>query len=969
MINNLIKRRSLLILTIAIFCFSSLNTINHVDAANQTVNPGVSSSTVNTAISSMGDGDSLFFNSGTYNNLQISVTKSINLIANGNVTLTRTGAGIKQGTAITIQKNNVNIVGFNINNYYEGIFSSSYNNSFITNNTITNNDLNGISLFSSNNILLNNIVNNNGGFWGMGNGIRVSGPNNILENNIANYNLQSGIFLSLNNNKLVNNTVKNNGKDGIEADGSYNSFINNTMSNNVNNGIIISNTLNISSYNTLSGNIVKNNNGHGIYLRGTNHLVENNIIGNNSNGILVDTGTNNINIKNNSIIKNRGSGIYIGGSNHDVQSNTIDSNNIGITLYCNSAFTNNKINYNRIVNSTNQQVTKAGTATITNSNANFNWWGVNNLANPITSISGFNVSNHFIIDLTNTSSLNNLGVGNSVNLIYTFKLNVTGLSYDLSYLPDFNTTIYDNNSYSIIIPAKTTYNFNYVIPYLGLINITANCDQAFVSIIINANKTLIQTIITIDHVNDSIYGQTIYFIAKLTYNTTGIANKIIEFWLNGINIGNATTNSQGIAILTFFVNDVRNNNQLEVRFAGDSDYNHTASFSNLFNFLKAPTNIDLTIEGLMEFNELLNFIGKISSNNNSLFNKNLEFWLNGINIGNINSDSQGIAILSYIFNEVKNGNILEVKFLGDSFYLNSSSLKTFNVVKKPTKVDLRIEGNPSYGETAQIVITLTDNNNIPIGNQNISLIINGVNFILETDQNGVAILNYKFLKTGSYYIIGQFLGNNNYKSSTAYLNIDIPKSNSSDAKQNNITLTTPNNYIKTENNKNFSIRYQISSNSNKTNVKIIIAIPKGLDYVSATASKGKINFDKNTNKLIWELDQFGSENSYFTVFETLDIIFKANKEGKYYLKPYINSSMNVNIYNNANTEITVYSKSNPTPNPNPNSNPEQEPTNNGYNVDNKNIIVKTNMKSTGNPLAILIITLIGTFSLILCKKE
>lgn len=966
----------------------SISSINSVTAANETVDPGITTSNINTMINSMDDGESLTFNQGTYNNLIIVVNKSISLKANGTVILAKT-TGIGNGDAITIQKDNVNISGFNIINYNIGIgtYRAEYSNNLnLENNTISKCNLNGISLNTHYSNIINNTVEGNG-LSGMGNGIRIVGSNNKLKNNNIINNEQNGILIDGNDTSIENNIIKHNKAGGIAFTGDNNIIEKNTINNNSDSGIAISST--VSKSYSIKNNVIINNK-NGIALLGTRHIIENNnIVENKAHGIDIRSGSTNNNIANNNITKNNGSGIYLGstttnyniitknnitknnqsgiflgGSNNLIESNTIKSNNIGITLYIRGTWINNKINYNRIVNNTKQLEEERYAVAIRDNNANFNWWGVNELNNSYF-INGLSITNNFIISFTNTTPLNNLGIDYNVGLSYIFRLN-TSDNYELEKLSDFNTTITGNNSYYIEIPAPSQKNLEYIVPYLGIINITATCDQESISIVFNADKVKSNTTININNISDVIYGDTINFIVKLTDdNNDPITQKTIEIWLNGVNIKNGTTDNQGIAIIPYVVDIIGDINQVEVKFPGDLDYEKSENISNIFKISKSPTNIKIAIEGITEFNEIVNFIGTLTSPNGPLSNQLVEFWLNGINIGNIFTDNQGKSILSYLLNEGRNNNILEVIFRGNSYYEQSKDSIRFNIAKKPTNVDLYIEGNLETGQEVKIVATLTSDN-LPLKNQNITFIINGIRYSAETDQNGIAILNYKFLKSGINFIIIEYLGNNNYNRTNAYLTVNISANQPIENSSAFLRLISTN-QIKTLINKNIQINYTLITNNNiNSNITIKIPIPAGLTYVSSIISKGTIEFNTKTNILTWKINDFKSKDDYSNGIENLIIILKPKTKGIYIIKPSLQSSIAIKMENKGKTSIYIYDKNMSNENSTQEDSKAEEKEKNKNNT--SNILTKAKMKNTGIPMT-LISLLLGVFCMILYKKE
>ncbi|MCL2115241.1 MAG: right-handed parallel beta-helix repeat-containing protein [Methanobrevibacter sp.] len=228
--------RFLLIGTIAILAISMIGTVN---AATHTFNSQKSSEEINNffngANSPLNNGDTVIFKSGTYNNLELSVNKSITLKGDGKVNF----VGNRVRTLIILRSNNIDVSGISIKNNYIGItilgnnnkvrnsniqVSSSYygavsiwrasKNNQITGNTLENTGECGSGVYldydsSSNKIQSNNI---NTRFVGIQ--ATKSSKNDISKNNIKGH---SGIALisSGSSNKIYDNTIKVTGYNSI----------------------------------------------------------------------------------------------------------------------------------------------------------------------------------------------------------------------------------------------------------------------------------------------------------------------------------------------------------------------------------------------------------------------------------------------------------------------------------------------------------------------------------------------------------------------------------------------------------------------------------------------------------------------------------------------------------------------------------------------------------------------------------
>ncbi|UCF07649.1 MAG: right-handed parallel beta-helix repeat-containing protein [Thermoplasmata archaeon] len=299
------------------------------------------------AIDNASDGDTIFVKNGTYYE-NVVVNKAINLTGEDRDTTIIDGNGSEDVVRITADS--VHLSGFTIinsgnqsswPNYDAGIEIYSSKNNIIMGNNISNN-MNGIYSYLSryNNITNNNIsLNNDDGIY-----FDASMYNNISKNNISD-NDGDGIHLSQSSiNSIKGNNIRLNDDNGIYI---YWSSIKNIITNNNasgnGNGIVLwsSSFINVTN-NTLSNS----HRGMYIFQSSDNNISNNNIYSNSNSGIVFSSSSNN-NVTENRVI-NSGQGIYFGSSsnNNKIINNTVLSNDFyGIRVYSSS---NNSIIGNEV---------------------------------------------------------------------------------------------------------------------------------------------------------------------------------------------------------------------------------------------------------------------------------------------------------------------------------------------------------------------------------------------------------------------------------------------------------------------------------------------------------------------------------------------------------------------------------------------------------------------------------------------
>lgn len=139
----------------------------------------------------------------------------------------------------------------------------------------------------------------------------------------------------------------------------------------------------------------------------------------------------------NSNFINNNQAIFINNINTTIIGCNIINNIQGI--YVTNSSINTTINYNRIFNNSNYDLN----VNTSDANADFNWWGNNNP----TKIIGINPNNHFVMNVSNLTSLDSNG---AAIFNYTFQLNDNSIPFDVALLPYFTTEAYTNITSGII---------------------------------------------------------------------------------------------------------------------------------------------------------------------------------------------------------------------------------------------------------------------------------------------------------------------------------------------------------------------------------------------------------------------------------------------------------------------------------------------------------------------------------------
>jgi uncharacterized protein YjdB len=182
---------------------------------------------------------------------------------------------------------------------------------------------------------------------------------------------------------------------------------------------------------------------------------------------------------------------------------------------------------------------------------------------------------------------------------------------------------------------------------------------------------------------------------------------------------------------------------------------------------------------------------------------------------------------------------IEVAYSGDDKYTPSQKSATLTVDKKPTAINAT-DVTTRYNVAKDLVITLTDAHNNPIGGAEIAVDLNGAENYT-TDDNGQVKIPITDLAAGNYTATIKFTGNDNCTGSDASVNVVVKKAKSKiKAKKKTYKTTT-----KT---KKFKIKLRDKNKNPIANAKVKLKV-NGKKYKAKTNSKGKAVFKiKKLNK-------------------------------------------------------------------------------------------------------------------------
>ena len=181
-------------------------------------------------------------------------------------------------------------------------------------------------------------------------------------------------------------------------------------------------------------------------------------------------------------------------------------------------------------------------------------------------------------------------------------------------------------------------------------------------------------------------GQHVTLAARLraTVGKTGIAGQTLVFLVDGVAIGNGTTNAKGVATLPYVLPEKIGTMSLSATFAGDSTYAPSVDTAGSITVRQAVTNI-LVIDRAGAVGQRGNLVAHLRrSNDSGVASRSLRFSVNGAYVGDAVTNDSGVATLSFDGLTPVGTLAITVEFAGDAFYTPSTGTGSIVVSKADT---------------------------------------------------------------------------------------------------------------------------------------------------------------------------------------------------------------------------------------------------------------------------------------------
>ncbi len=286
---------------------------------------------------------------------------------------------------------------------------------------------------------------------------------------------------------------------------------------------------------------------------------------------------------------------------------------------------------------------------------------------------------------------------------------------------------------------------------------------------VSINVIKLGTRIVFDQLKDSKYGQIINISAKLlSLNDDMIANEPIVFFLGSKKIDEVVTDSKGEVILEYRQTNLDVGEYNVTAFFQGSKYYEDSETTASFIIIPLKTHLKMEMPNSTIAKEVCSFKAILNDENeNSLPDKQISFYINGINIANSSTNNQGAIYVNHTFS--KGGNFsTKALFEGDKNYLESeSNTEKIYVKLMPTFMSLDMENVITKGSPINLTVRIWDKQGGAIKEAQINFYSNDEMIISSfTDNRGISFVSFKLNSTGileENTITAEFEGNETYE--------------------------------------------------------------------------------------------------------------------------------------------------------------------------------------------------------------
>ena len=211
-------------------------------------------------------------------------------------------------------------------------------------------------------------------------------------------------------------------------------------------------------------------------------------------------------------------------------------------------------------------------------------------------------------------------------------------------------------------------------------------------------------------------------VAKiLDESNNALSNKDLTFEIDGVDYGTVKTTSEGVALISFTPSEVKDY-KIVVKFGGDNKYIK----SQIEGLIKVSSNINATIVSISDVSG--NNKEKILLKANlvapgfyeAIYNKKIDFYINGNLVGSAFTDEKGDAEFEYVINETGGTHVYSVKYQDENKtnYTDYASLHVPESELYMTMSAVTYSVDGIFMVSNQFKVTFVVNNNGPDTSKN-----------------------------------------------------------------------------------------------------------------------------------------------------------------------------------------------------------------------------------------------------------
>jgi protocatechuate 3,4-dioxygenase beta subunit len=308
------------------------------------------------------------------------------------------------------------------------------------------------------------------------------------------------------------------------------------------------------------------------------------------------------------------------------------------------------------------------------------------------------------------------------------------------------------------------------------------------TIVVVFNK--LDTVITVENVTGSLGKSTNLIAEVVDENGVAVAGMVVEFYVDGVNVGNVTTGADGIATFDYDLTAVGEFNYNAVVIA-NGNYTSSVSVNGTVNVTAALVNI--TVEDVVgNYSQNVVFNATVKSNVTGVGVAGIlvDFYLTGsdgseVYVGSNTTNADGTAIFEYRIANAGTFN-LTAKWRGSEDYAPANATVEVMFNKINATIDVEDIVGVKYNDTAGLNASVTDQFGEPAVNATVDFYVNGVYVGSNTTgSDGNAVWNYDVPSADDFNYSANIASNNTNFNANSSANKTI----SVEKLENNLTVS------------------------------------------------------------------------------------------------------------------------------------------------------------------------------------